>query len=293
MLGDLSSAKEIARLTEGLLQRADAAGRWPTPVGDILQAAELTEPHESPLDRSILAKAPAYLRNAVELIGSRKIRALLDRRERTVHLDPQVDNERRRAFLRLHEASHDLFPWQSALAYADSDLTLSPRTRRLFEQEANQGAAELLFQRKRFRQMAAEYRIGMGAVGDLADTAGASLQAALRRYAETHRGAVCGLVLEPSPLNREPLTYRRREVSPSKAWAERFGRTWPSILSSDAFTFLRVIQSPHDDVPLTFPDCDCHPVEIRAEARSSRYGVLVVLWVPQRERLKRKRVLAA
>ncbi len=44
MLGDLKSAKDIARATERLLAMAEARGRLPTPVDDIVAAAELAEP---------------------------------------------------------------------------------------------------------------------------------------------------------------------------------------------------------------------------------------------------------
>jgi hypothetical protein len=295
MLDDLASGKEIARLSEELLSRADAAGRWPTPVDDIVEAAELDEPEDSPFSLAFLRSAPKYLRKAVALVDSRKIRAVLDRRERSVHIDPSIEHSGRRSFLRLHEVSHDHFPWQSALAYADDESTLSPRTQRLFEQEANQGAAELLFQGRRFLKMAGDYRIGMAAVGDLARHVDASLRATLRRYAESHSAAVCGIVLQPSPLRSEPLTFRRHEVTQSAVWTERFGSSWPRVLDETSFPFLQVIGDPQVgglDGALTLPDLDCQPVPIRVEALSNRFAVLLLLWVPRRERLKRKRVLA-
>jgi hypothetical protein len=198
MLEDLDSGAQIARLSEKLLRRADAAGRWPTPVEDIVAASELEETQTSPFSIATLKRAPKHLRRAVELIDSHKIRAILDRRERTVHLDPSIEHHGRRAFLKLHEVSHDLLPWQRALAYADDDVTLSPSYHRLSEREANQCAAELLFQGERFRAMAAEYAIGIGAVSELATTVGSSMRATLRRYAETHRAPVCGIVLHRS-----------------------------------------------------------------------------------------------
>lgn len=293
MLTDLDSGEEIARITEHLLREADAAGRWPTPVDDLVAAANLQEPRESPFDASILARAPRYLRKAVELVGgSEKIRALLDRRERTVHVAPTIDNKGRRAFLRLHEVTHDLLPWQSELAYADNAATLSWQTQRLFEREANQGAAELLFQRDRFRRIAAEYAIGMAAVIDLANRVGASLRATLRRYAEGHSAAVCGIVLEASPLKRDPLTYRRLEISQSAEWTRRFGSNWPTILEAQAFPFLTFVASPFGaNATVPFPDVNLETPGIRVESHSSRFGVLVLLWLPRREILKRKRTL--
>lgn len=294
MLEDLDSAKQIASLTEGLLQRADAADRWPTPVDDLLAVRELREPEDNPLSPAVLARAPKHLRAAISAIGSGRVRALLDRREREVFVDPLVDNVGRRSFLRLHETCHDLFPWQQELAYADNDATLSPRTQRLFEREANQGAAELLFQRERFAEMAREYRVDFGAVTELAARVGASRRATLRRYAETHHRAVCGLVLDASPMSLSPLRYRRFEVSMSQSWQQRFGTAWPSVLSADAFAFLDVTRPASafadDDSLFSWPDVDNQPIGIRAQASGGGNVRLLLLWVPAREFLKRRRV---
>jgi hypothetical protein len=292
MAGDLESGDEIRRLTEDLLGRADAAGRWPTPVDDIVAAAKLDEPEESPCDASWLARAPRYLRKAVDLIDTGRIRALLDRRERTVQLAPGIESEGRKSFLRLHEVTHDLLPWQSDPAFADTDGTLSPTVKRLFEREANQGSAELLFQGERFPKMASDYRIGMGAVTDLANTVGASLRATLRRYAEGHDSPVCAIVLKPSPIRRDPLVYERLEISQSPAWTDRFGSAWPRVLREDAFAFVKFVSSPFGaDATVTLCDVNLENTEVRVESMSSRFGILVLLWVPRRELLKRKTVL--
>lgn len=294
MLEDLEHGKEITRLTDGLLNKADAAGKWPTRVGDIVAASKLDEPAESPFSPGWLGRAPKYLRKAVELIDSGKIRALLDRREREVHVDPSIDNESKRSFLRLHEVSHDLYPWQNALAYADDDSTLSWHAKRLFEQEANQGAAELLFQGDRFRRLAHDYKIGIGAVAELAAISGASLRATVRRFAETHSAPVCGIVLDPSPVGVNPLTYQRREVSQSHAWTEQFGSTWPDRLSVDVCPFLGLITDPEVGLAgeLSWPSTSSEPMPIRADALSNRWAVLILIWTPKRETFKRKRILA-
>lgn len=292
MLGDLDSGDEISRLTDRLLREADADGRWPTPVDDIVAAAELAEPEESAFAESMLARAPRHLRKAIDLIGTRKIRAMLDRKERTVHLAPGIESEGRRSFLRLHEVTHDLLPWQAELAYADSDATLSWKTQKLFEQEANQGSAELLFQGQRFARMASDYAIGMGTVTELANLVGASRRATLRRYVEGHGSPVCGIVLKTSPVGRDPLRYERHEVTQSRAWTKRFGSSWPRLLSADAFPFLSLLSSPFGaDGTSTFPDVNLESTEIRVESVASRFGILTLLWLPRRETFKRKPVL--
>lgn len=288
MLDDLESAAEISRLTEGLLQRADAAGHWPTRVDDIVAAAKLEESTESPFDAAALARAPSHLRKAVELLRTGRVRAALDRRAKTIHLNPAVEHSGRRDFIRLHETAHDLFPWQGALAYADDDHTLSSAATKLFEREANQGAAEMFFQGTRFTSMARDYRTGADALRALSSETGASLRATLRRYAETHHRAVCGIALEASPSSRSPLTFRRREVSQSAGWTERFGVTWPGMLTADVYPWIDAPAVSSESPTWTFPDLDCHPVTVRVERVDTPYNRLVLLWVPQREFFKRR-----
>jgi hypothetical protein len=65
VLDELESGAEIARLTDRLLRRADGYDRFPTPVEDIVAAAQLAEPAHSLLSDFILTQAPRHLREAV------------------------------------------------------------------------------------------------------------------------------------------------------------------------------------------------------------------------------------
>lgn len=296
MLRDLESGDEIARLTEGLLLKAGANGRFPTAVDDLLAAADLVEPSESLLAETALAQAPRHLREAIARL-TRKVEALLDRRAREIHLHPDIELDGQRAFKRLHEVSHDLLPWQSALAFADDNLTLSWSTKLLFEQEANQGAAELLFQRDTFRQVAADYDIGIAAVIELASMFGASIHATFRRYVETHNHRVAGIVLDPRPVRREPTAFRRREVVGSTSWIDRFGTTsdWPRQMSETEYPFLVPLASTWGVVDKTFEAklTDGGGVErpLKVEAFSNTYSIFVLLWRPKRRLAKKRRTL--
>jgi hypothetical protein len=304
MLEDLDSAGEISRLTDRLLRAADGYDRFPTPVGDILAARDLTEAEHSLLSPQMIAQAPKHLRAALRRVSA-KAHALLDRREREVHINPETDLAGQRAFKRLHEASHDLFEWQRidggehVEGFADDQFTLSPATHILFEQEANQGAAELLFQRDRFQKMAAEYSVGIAAVEELAAKFGSSRHAAFRRYVETHKRPIAGVVLGPGPTSREPLTFRRREAVCSKAWRERFEDPgcWPRHLQVKPYGFLeearRCDALGPPDGEWTWVDRNLEPVKLRVEAFSNSYRTFVLIWVPARELFKRRRVLAA
>jgi hypothetical protein len=300
MLEDLASAEDIAKATERLLARADARGRLPTPVDDIVAAAGLERPRESVLSDSALSRAPERLRVAMMRVRS-KVLAVLDRRAREVHLNPSVtDHPGQSNFKVLHEVAHDILPWQSELAYADDRLTLDSATRILFEREANQGAAELLFQRNFFGQMAADYEIGCAAVIELADGIGSSMHAAFRRYVESHRSSLAGLVLDPSPCAVEPLSYRRRECFHSVAYTRRFGEPrclWPATLRNDAYAFIGEVPCatsnmfpPRTEVAL--PDLNGEPTPLEVEVFGNSYSVFVLLWLPQRQLFKHRRVIA-
>jgi hypothetical protein len=304
MLEDLDSAGEIMRLTDQLLRRADGYDRFPTPVGDVLAATNLTEPEHSILSSQMIAQAPKHLRAALRRVSG-KAHALLDRREREVHVNPETDLAGQRAFKRLHEVSHDLFEWQHiddgvhVEGFADDQLTLSPATHILFEREANQGAAELLFQRDRFQKIAAEYSVGVAVVEELAVKFGSSRHAAFRRYVETHGRPIAGVVLDPGPTNRKPLTFRRREVMCSKAWRERFEDPafWPKDLHADPYGFVEQARRCHafgpPDGEWTWPDRNLQPVKLRIAAFSNSYRTFVLIWVPARHAFKHRRVLAA
>src|ERR1700678_1761895 len=107
MLRDLPDADEIAAASERLLRAADARGRLPTPVEDLVAAAGLSPSDEMPFDESVLRRAPAHLAEAVRRLGLKhKIHAMLDRRERLVYVNPEIQNNSRHRFRALHEVGH-------------------------------------------------------------------------------------------------------------------------------------------------------------------------------------------
>jgi hypothetical protein len=284
MLGDLEAADEIGRQVDRLLRAADAYGRFPTPVEDIVSAAALSQADEYVLDDSLIAKAPAHLR-ALLRSAKHKIQGLVDRRERVVHVSPAIDHDGKRRFIILHETTHDILPHQQDLLYADDNETLSPSTKRLFEREANQGAAELLFQRDRFARDANDLEVSIAAVWELADRYGSSFHAALRRYAEAHPRAVAAIVLERTPHRSHPPTWRREEVMATPAWTARIGSpTWPRNMASDAYPFLAALDLQGFD-QWTLLDLAGSPVSIRVEAFQTPYNSFLLLWIPPGRRL--------
>jgi hypothetical protein len=271
-----------------LLRAADAYGRFPTPVEDIVSAAELEQADTYALDESMIKNAPAYLRTLLRSARS-KIQGLLDRRARMIHISPNIDNDGKRRFVQLHETVHHILPHQRELLFADDNETLSPATDKLFEREANQGAAELLFQRGKFTQDAADLAISQGSVWFLADRYGSSFHSALRRYAETHPGAVAAIVLDVTPVSRTPPTWRRREFMTTEAWRATFGTPrWPAMMSSAVFPFMAALDHPElGEVRLTSPHGAQQMVHV--EAITTPYKSFVLLWIPRTRRLLRER----
>jgi hypothetical protein len=180
-MNELESHSEIASHAERLLRSAGALGRFPTPVDDIVAAAKLVEPEESLLSEGMISQAPAHI--AEKILGfAKRIRGLVDRRALEVHLAPDITHEGRRRFVRLHEVIHHWLPWQLELGYVDDDRSLSPTADEVFELEASDGAAELLFQGQGFARDAADLEIGLPAVIAGHERYGSSLRAALWRY---------------------------------------------------------------------------------------------------------------
>ena len=204
MTHEVPRADDIRKAAETLLRAADAKGRLPTPVDDIIAAAGLVEPEHSLLSDSVLAQAPAHLRDKIRKLRL-KVRAVLDRDAREIHIDPDLRIRGQIAFKKLHEVGHDICWWQRDRGYADDDETLSWSMDQRLEREANQAAAELLFQRKFFQDAAAQYEIGIASILDLAELIGSSGHAAFRRFIETHRWALAGVVMDGSPRSRIPL----------------------------------------------------------------------------------------
>jgi hypothetical protein len=294
----VGSDAEILRRVEQLLRAAEARGRLPTPVEDIVAAAGLVRGSDEIFSPHILARAPKELRDAVSRLTGR-VRAMLDRREREIYINPEITIEGRRNFQTLHEVGHEIVPWQAALAFADDDARLSWQTRIRFEREANISAGELLFQRALLTEIASNYSIRVATVIELAEMFGASIHSTFRRYVETHRGVLAGVVLDCQPWRAEPIAYKRHETLSSASWAERFSAplNWPRSMSETDFSFLAEARHAHVRGNLstkwTTTDLAGATIELDVELFSNTYNTLVLISVPQSERGKRKRRLAS
>lgn len=297
MLDDVRQNPDLAGAAKKLLLLADVRGELPTPVGRLIEAAGLHEPEESLLSDHCIEQAPRHLLAIMQSVAG-KVLALLDRREKEVHISPTVASKA--AFKRLHEVGHHIVPWQSALAYADNSLTLSPDTEMLFELEASHVAAELLFQQTLLQDQARSRRVRAQTVHQLADAFGATIHSTFRRYVETHDKAVAGVVLPRHPLCIAPLCFQRRETFCSGRWRAQFHdtRQWPANIETGPFAAVAARAA----AVAALLDADCYEDPIReivpwpdlnGEVRAMRIEVftntyhIFVLFTPSRTPLLR------
>ena len=278
MLADLDSADEITTHVGRLLRLADVGERLPTPVEDIVVAAGLTKTDEiitEPMIRLAPAKMQRLLRSA-----TRKIRGVLHRKEHVIQIASNSSAERER-FVTCHEVTHAILPWQSDLAVlGDNHRTLSPQVTALFEREANQGAAEILFQQGLLTRIALDYPISMSTPLMLAECFGASIHATFRRWVESIDGVACGLVLDTKLLNGHRSRY---EQVLTPRWRQQFGpRRFPKEMDAKTFPFARETRR-EGTLPLI--DVNGTLVELQYEALQTPYRRFALLWLPQKENL--------
>jgi Zn-dependent peptidase ImmA (M78 family) len=164
-------------ILETLLVEAGAAGDLPTSEIKLLSFLGLEQMsfdfmHElSFLDTP--QKPPGELRAALHL------------GEKVVATQTGLGDKRTR-FSIFHEIGHCVLPDHREKLFVDTDLTLSWWTKARLEREANQFAADLLFQGKHFTERTLSSDISLKAVIDIAPEYGASYEAAFRRYTEEH-----------------------------------------------------------------------------------------------------------
>lgn len=196
------SSAEIILLAEKTLKKAEAFGKLPTPIDDLIEASKIKggTDYENALEHllhTLNEKARSFL-----LSGIQKIRGLADLRDRAIYVPP--DKPPRELFAKCHELGHEIIPWHNIESgvkvdiYVDDDTSLSHDTERLFDLEANFFAAEVIFQGQRFVERTRSFKPSFEAVFSLADLHGASKQATLRRYVESHDELVANITYMPS-----------------------------------------------------------------------------------------------
>lgn len=189
---DAIPAEEIL---EAILVESGAIGEVPTDERKLLsflQLEQLTFDFAKEITFLSPPSAPPF-----------DLRAALSFNERVVATQSGMGDKRTR-FSIFHEIAHYVLPehveetFQKKAflekTFVDTDKTLSWTTKVRFEREANQFAADLLFQGNRFAEESLSLPLSVKTVLDLAPRYGASYEAALRRYTES-QVVPCALVV--------------------------------------------------------------------------------------------------
>lgn len=284
---DPASQGQIRKYADLLLRKADAYGRFPTPVEDLIAAAQLEVARENALDKVFLGSIYRALPNALKLVPDRlkraagKVLGLLDRRDRTLHLDKDV-HKKKVPFLSVHEVGHDFLPWQRKTydVLEDSETELDQETRDRFEREANCFSSDVLFQLDGFAAEAADCVLGIRVPLTLSKRYGTSFYATARRYVITSNHP-CALIIfnhSQDETGRECLKYRRSAAStPYTRW---FGKlTVPALCGPDHVFFhcrpARRFTAPR---PFTLTDLNHEKVAAILEAFDSSYEVFFLIY---------------
>lgn len=218
-----------------LLDKSGAFGRFPTPVPDIMTAANVEVVDDNVLDEGFLAKIRRKASRALKRAISATL-GLLDVKGRFVFVDKTV-HAVRQTFIKIHEAGHYFMAWQRKLysIVEDCEKTISPEIEDYFDREANVFTSEVLFQLDTFTKEAEQYDFGIKVPLRLSKKYGASIYASIRRYVSKNRRACVVLVLNPPELRGGyGFTADLRRVVASDKFLQMFGAIdWPDRFTPD------------------------------------------------------------
>lgn len=245
---DADQYRTVSTTARKLLERGDAWGVLPTPVPDLMAAANLKVAPINAFDENAMLRyirqagesAGRFLRRAVE-----KVLGILDVHAATVHVDETVSKEKQ-TFLKFHETAHFELPHQRGIFrwIQDCNKNLSPEIAELFEREANTFARIVLFQDDTFGKMTGEEPFSITVPMRMGKKFGASVYASIREYVRQHRKACAVIVLEPTEsVEGIGFIARVRRTELSVDYLARFG----SIILPD---FLTAADDLMDFVPL-------------------------------------------
>ncbi len=228
----------VSAAARNLLDRGSAWGILPTPVPDLMAAANLRVAPINAFDENAMLR---YLRQAGDLAGRLlrravdKVLGVLDVHAATVHIDETVSKEKQ-TFLKFHETAHFELPHQKSLFrwIQDCNRNLSPEISELFEREANTFARIVLFQDDAFGKMTVDEQFSIKVPMKVGKKFGASVYASIREYVRRHHKVCAVIALEPTET-MEPvgLIARVRRMERSASFTEQFGE----LLLPDFLTY--------------------------------------------------------
>lgn len=217
------------------LAEADAFGVFPTPIEDIMAAANIEEVKEDVLNESFITKIRKEVGSALRR-AIKKVVGLFDARSGLVFID-QTLMAVKKTYVRLHETGHAFMAWQRKM-YAvveDCENTLSPDVAELFDKEANVFASEVLFQGDAFINESFDDEFNIRVPMKLSKKYGASIYASIRQYVSKNHRACTVVVLDPPELiPGDGFRSNTRRVVSSASFEEQFGNlNWPEFFTPD------------------------------------------------------------
>lgn len=267
------------------LDRASGWGVYPTPIADVLTAANIKVAPASIFDprrimEYLIGKAESTavaVRSAIS-----KIFGVADSLDNTIHIDHTV-RESKQNFLKLHEAGHLELPTHRKIfrIFQDCEKMLDPDISDLFEREANNFARFVMFQGDGYREMAADHPLTIKTPMKMASKFGASIYASCREFARTNHRACAVYVLEKITYHPEAgprAEVRRIEVSAS--FARQFGRPAETVITR-AHSLGRVLpigRKMTKATPVSMTDLNGQAHECLAEAFDTTFNVLILVY---------------
>ena len=271
----------VRRHAQKALQEAGALGVLPTPVDDILAAANVEPINEEVLDTGFLRRLRSKASDALKRALS-KVLGVFDAKSGLVFVDRMLKPVKQR-FVMLHEAGHGFLPWQRTMyeLVEDCEQALDPEAAELFDREANVFASEVLFQLDTFAEMAADHEFQIWTPIKLSKKFNASLYASIRQYVAKSDRCCVVLVLNPPKLSKGGFEATLRRVVPSASFARTFSTyPWPNVYTpADPFGALVPLGNRKSSGKrnLFLKDSDGNHHECIAESFTQTYQVFILI----------------
>ncbi|MBX9863148.1 MAG: ImmA/IrrE family metallo-endopeptidase [Hyphomicrobium sp.] len=231
---DPSALRSVEERARALLNRAEVWDRFPTPIEDILAAANLRVEKKCLQDADgfmayLAGKAAHIATKAAETLSAvksalTKVFGIYDPGDSIIHIDDTVSGSKQN-FLKLHETGHHELPAHRKMFrfFQDCEQTLAPEVADLFEREANNFARFALFQGGAFSAMAADCPLLIKTPMKLATKFGASIYASAREFARTnHRDCLVVVLNRAEYINGAGMRASVRRIEPSPSFRAKF-----------------------------------------------------------------------
>ena len=225
---EIEQLNNVRIYASNLLKKSDALGHFPTPVDQIVESANLYINDNISLEhnQSIVHRYTEKIKKSARplIAGIKKTLGLIHIPSNEIILDQSLP-ENKKKFLKLHETGHGYLPHQREMfeIIEDGEMEISPDIEDLFEKEANNFAAEILFQIDSYEKVAADYLVSIRTPMELAKIFGSSIYASMRRYVQTHYSPIALAIYNKFSEADKSYYQLRRAPQYSNSFIKKFG----------------------------------------------------------------------